>query len=316
MLVKTVFITGATGYLGQAVAARMQRGGRTVYGLARSESGAQRLAAHGVRPVFGSLDDVDILIREARSADAVVDTASADHAPSTRALLDALAGSEKKYIRTSGTGVYTDLAHGEAGETVYTEDSDHTPAPVVATRNASDLSVLLAAERGVHSVVIRPPMVFGDGASEQLPLLIRQAIRSGKSLYVGAGENRWSNAYIADVAEAYSLALEKAPPGSLYNLAAGEARMRDIAEAVAVLTGVGSAESCTPETAYAVFGKRWVDVALASNSRVDASKARRELGWNPQGPGLLDDLTTGSYRRVWADKADPHDSSSADQEAS
>jgi hypothetical protein len=48
-------------------------------------------------------------------------------------------------------------------------------------------------------------------------------------------------------------------------------------------------------------------VALSSNSRVDSGKARAELGWSPVGPSLLDELTVGSYRRLWAGKGDPHD---------
>ncbi|MGW6159369.1 hypothetical protein ACWFRM_40655, partial [Streptomyces sp. NPDC055144] len=43
-------------------------------------------------------------------------------------------------------------------------------------------------------------------------------------------------------------------------------------------------------------------IGLASNSRVDSTKARTELGWTPQGPALLDELVHGSYRRVWGPK--------------
>jgi nucleoside-diphosphate-sugar epimerase len=218
-----------------------------------------------------------------------------------------LAGTDKTYIRTSGTGVFTDLAQGDLNESVFTEDSEHSPAEVVATRYATDIAVQAAAERGIRTVVLRPSMIYGDGASEQLPLLIRHAIFASRSLYVGQGENRWANVYLADLAEAYYLAIEKAPAGSVYNLAGSEACMRDIAVAVAALVGLESAESCEPETAYAAFGQRWVDVALSSNSRVDSAKARAELGWNPRGPGIIDELTTGSYRRVWAHKGDPHD---------
>jgi len=153
-------------------------------------------------------------------------------------------------------------------------------------------------------------MIYGDGASEQLPLLIRTAIASGRSLYVRSGENRWGNVYLPDVAEAYLLAEEKATSGSVYNLAAGEASMGDIARAIAQLVGLDEAQSCEPRVAYTAFGQRWVDVALSSNSRVDSAKARSDLGWNPRGPDLLDELITGSYRRVWAHKADPHDTAS------
>ncbi|MCM0614461.1 NAD-dependent epimerase/dehydratase family protein [Paenarthrobacter sp. TYUT067] len=302
-----IFVTGATGYIGQAVSQRLLQSGHVVSGLVRSESGAKALRARGITPVLGGLDDSSVLREAALAADAVIDTATADHAESTQVFLTALEGTGKKFIRTSGTGIYTDLAQGELNPTIFTEEVQHSPAEIVATRYATDLAVIDAASRGIHTVVLRPSMIFGDGASEQLPLLIRQAITSGRSLYVGRGDNRWSNVYIADLAEAYFLALHKAPAGSAYNLAAGEARMGDIAERIARLVGLQAAESCTPEVAYEALGQRWVDVAISSNSRVDSAKARTELGWSPAGPDLLDDLGSGSYKRIWAYKGDPHD---------
>lgn len=303
----TVLITGANGYIGQAICTRLQLAGHPIIGLVRSDNAAAALRARRITPVHGSLDRIDSLVAAVQTADVVIDTASADHAESTQAFLDVLAGTDKTYIRTSGTGVYTDLAQGELNQRVFTEDSEYAPADIVADRYATDIAVQAAADRGIRTVVLRPSMIYGDGASEQLPLLIRQAISTGRSLYVGAGENRWANVYLADLAEAYYLAVQKAPAGSVYNLAGAEARMRDIAAAVAKLVGLPTAESCAPETAYAAFGQRWVDVALSSNSRVDSGKARAELGWDPQGPDLLDELTSGSYRRVWAHKGDPHD---------
>ncbi len=308
----TVLVTGATGYIGQAVCTRLRIAGHTVHGLVRSDAGASALEARGVVPILGSLDDIDTLTEAATTADSVIDTASADHADSTYAFLEALAGTQKTYVRTSGTGVYTDLAHGSLNEQVFDEETEHRPADVVSTRYATDTTVRAASAAGVRTVVIRPSMIYGEGASEQLPLLIRHAISSGRSLYVGAGDNRWANVYLADLAEVYLLALEKAPPGSAYNVAAGEARMGDIATAIATLVGLGSAESCTTRSAYAAFGQRWVDVALSSNSRVDSSRARSELGWDPRGPDLMQELTTGSYRRLWVQKGDPHDHEVAD----
>lgn len=302
-----ILITGANGYIGQAVSARLQVAGHDVYGLVRSEPAAAGLRARGLTPVLGQLTDSDIIKAAASEADATIDTASADHAESTDLFLSVLKDTGKTYIRTSGTGVYTDLAHGTRNEKVYREDDEFTPADVVATRYATDLAVQRAAQTNVRTIVIRPSMIYGDGASEQLPLLIRQAITSGRSLYVGEGRNMWANVYLPDLAEVYLLALEKAAPGSIYNIGAGEEQMRDIATSIANLVGLEAAESCAPELAYAAFGQRWVDVALSSNSRVDSTKARRELSWNPEGPSLLDDLTRGSYRRLWAYKGDPHD---------
>ncbi|WP_291049718.1 NAD-dependent epimerase/dehydratase family protein [Herbiconiux sp.] len=302
-----VLVTGAVGYIGQAVSQRLQIGGYAVSGLSRSRAGLRALDARGITPVQGDLDDAPLLERLAGEFDVIVDTATADHAESTAAFLRGLDGSGKTYVRTSGTGVYTDLAHGAASDAVFTEETPHIPAEVVATRYASDAAVQAAAERNIRTVVIRPSMIYGDGASEQLPLLIRRAIISNRSVYVGDGLNRWSNVYLPDLAEVYALALEKAPAGSVYNIGSGEAAMADIAGAVATLIGLGAAESCSAQEAFDAFGQRWVEVALSSNSRVDSTKAREELGWNPLGPSLLEDLTYGSYKRVWSFKGDPHD---------
>jgi len=307
MPAQRVLVTGAVGYIGQAVAQRLLVAGYEVSGLARSESGVRALRARGIAPVQGDLDDVALLADAAAAVDVVVDTATADHADSTAAFLAALAGTDKTYVRTSGTGVYTDLGAGEHSDALHTEATPHTPAPVVAIRYESDLAVQAASGSGIRAIVIRPSMIYGDGASEQLPLLIRNAIIHRRSIYVGSGANRWSNVYLPDLAEAYLLAIEKAPAGSIYNIGSGEATMADIAQAVATLVGVDEAESTNPEEAYEVFGRRWVEVALSSNSRVDSRLARDELGWNPLGPALLDDLTTGSYKRIWAHKGDPHD---------
>lgn len=302
-----VLVTGAVGYIGQAVSQRMQIGGYAVSGLARSAAGLKALAARGIGPVQGDLDDSALLEGLAREFDVIIDTATADHAESTAAFLHGLDGSGKTYIRTSGTGVYTDLAHGAASDQVFTELAPHTPADVVATRYASDAAVQAAAERNIRTIVIRPSMIYGDGASEQLPLLIRRAIISNRSLYVGDGLNLWSNVYLPDLAEVYALVVEKAAAGAIYNIGAGEAAMKDIAGAVATLVGIPNAESCTAEEAFDAFGQRWVEVALSSNSRVDSTAAREQLGWNPLGPSLLDDLAYGSYKRVWSYKGDPHD---------
>lgn len=305
MTTQRVLVTGAAGYIGQAVARRLQRDGHAVSGLVRSQVGVATIQAQGITAVRGDLDEIGRVVDVDRY-DCVIDTATADHAPSTSALLSMLTDTGKTFIRTSGTGVYTDLAAGRPSNRIYCESDDFEPAAVVAARYRSDQQVMAAAARGIRTIVIRPSMIYGDGASEQIPLLIRHAVSAGESIYVGDGANRWANVFLGDLAEVYASALEKAPAGSAYNIASGELPMRAIAEAIAELTGV-PARSVPLAQAHAALGERWVDVALASNSRVDSSLANRELGWTPVGPALLDDLVHGSYRRLWGAKADPHD---------
>ncbi|HET6468808.1 MAG TPA: NAD(P)H-binding protein, partial [Geminicoccaceae bacterium] len=107
-----VFVTGATGYIGGSVAARLLAAGHEVRGLVRDGAKAALLEAQGIVPVPGSLDDADVLRREAAAVDAVVNAASSDHRGAVMALLDGLAGTGRPFVHTSGTSVVADDAAG------------------------------------------------------------------------------------------------------------------------------------------------------------------------------------------------------------
>src|SRR6187431_2154121 len=100
-----IFCTGASGYIGGSVAAHLIAAGHQVTGLVRSPEKAEAVRARGIEPVLGTLDDAATLAQAARAADVVVNAASADHKGAVVALLDALAGSGKPFIHTSGSSV-------------------------------------------------------------------------------------------------------------------------------------------------------------------------------------------------------------------
>ena len=79
-----IFVTGASGYIGGSVAAALAADGHAVRGLVRSD--AKAVAAHGIAPVIGTLDDTDLLQTEAQGADAVINAASSDHRGAVEAL--------------------------------------------------------------------------------------------------------------------------------------------------------------------------------------------------------------------------------------
>ena len=74
-----IFITGANGFIGGAVACTLIADGHAVRGLVRDRRKADTVAAHGIAPVIGSLDDAALLRAEAQGADAVVNAANSDH---------------------------------------------------------------------------------------------------------------------------------------------------------------------------------------------------------------------------------------------
>ena len=289
-----IFITGAGGYIGGSVAAALLANGHHVRGLARSAPSAAKLAACGIEPVLGTVEDADLLAHEARKSDGVINTASADHAGAVESLIAGLEGSSKPLLHTSGSSVVGDDARGSRrSEQVFDGLTPLVVNPAKQSRRNIDLSVLGAAARGVRSAVICPSLIYGVGAglnphSVQIPFLVANARERGRVQIVGAGLNVWSNVHIDDVVDLYLLALAKAPAGAFYFAENGEASFGDIGAAIASRLALPEVESLPPELAAQRWGEPKAYFSLGSNSRVSSIRARRELGWAPRHASLID----------------------------
>ena len=277
-----IFLTGANGYIGGSVACALIAAGHKVRGLVRSSAKADAVAAHGIEPVIGSLDDTALLQTEARAADAVVNAASSDHRGAAEALIAALAGSGKILIHSSGSSIVADLAMGEPSDRIFDEATLLTPVPEKIARVAIDQLVRFAP--GIRSIVICNSMIYGQtlgppAQSVQIPALTRQAKVSGVARFIGRGLNRWSNVHIADVAALYVLALAKASARAFMYVESGEEALGEIANAIAAKLGLGAAQSWSADEAIAAWGRNMVMFSLGSNSRV-RGKAAAALGWS------------------------------------
>jgi len=291
-----VFLTGATGYIGSAVAEALQKAGHKVTGLARTPEKAKRLEARGIRTVLGDLLRPETIAAPAHAAEGVIHTASTNdaHAPQAdaavaRAILDALQDTSKPFVYTSGVWVL-----GSTGEKTADELTPVNPTPLVAHRTGIEQEVLRGKQHGVRSVVIRPALVYGRGGS--IPRMLVQSARdTGAAQYVGDGQNRWPFVDVDDLAQLYVLAVEKAPAGSLYNASHGPSyRVREVAEAASIGGGAKGKTHATPlEEARKTMGA-FAD-ALVLDQQVSGEKAKKELKWSPRAGSVLDDLKNGSY---------------------
>lgn len=279
-----VFVTGASGYIGGAIAATLVRAGHRVRGLVRDPRKAAAVAACGITPVLGALDAAPLLAAEARAADATVNAADSDHAGAAATLLAACAG--RALLHTSGISLLSDDAEGHAGDTIHDETTTFPPHPDKAARAAIDAAILAAASAGEAFAVIRNPLIYGDAigppaASVQLPALAATARRLGRPRHVGPGRNIWSHAALPDIAALYRLLLARRERGLFY-AEAGEADFATLTAAIAAALRQPPPLPWTIEEAAAEWGEQRARHTFGSNCRVRARRARA-LGWRPQG---------------------------------
>jgi nucleoside-diphosphate-sugar epimerase len=294
-----IFLTGATGLIGGSIGATLAQQGATVMGLVRNSAKAEAVRHFGMTPVIGDLDDTNLLQREAKAADTVVNAASSDHRGAVDALVSALAGSGKPLVHTSGSSIVSDEANGEYSDRVFDENSLPTPEPDKQARVALDAAVLAAP--GAKGIVLCNTMVYGDALgpkahSVQLPRLIDEAVESGTAHYIGRGLNVWSTVAISDLVSLYLLAVREFPAGTFAFVENGEYAFRDLAQAIATAYGLNGPESMSIEDAVAKWGREAAVFALGSNSRVRGKRAR-ELGWKPVSNSPLPWITASGERQ-------------------
>jgi nucleoside-diphosphate-sugar epimerase len=288
-----VFLTGATGYIGSAVAERLRAAGHQLSALARSDAAAARLSAAGIEPIRGDFGDSKSVAAGARGADGVISLATtydpAVDGPAIDAILEALAGSNKPFIYTSGI-----WSHGDTGGKVVDESSRPNPAALVAWRQGVEDRVLGAARQKIRTVVIRPAIVYGRGGG--IPAgFVESARKEGAAQFVGTGENRWPFVHVDDLADLYLLALENAPPGTLLLGVSGEAHpVREVAAAASRGAGANGRVRAWPlQDARKKLGA-YAD-ALVLDQQASGKRAQQLLGWQPHRADVLEDIERGSY---------------------
>ncbi len=276
-----VFITGATGYIGGAVAAAAARAGHDVIALAHTDSALQSLRARGWHAVAGDLRDGEGLERRARQSDAVIhaantggpDAAEVDTA-ATRSFLRALGHTGKSFVYTSGVWV---LGAGRSDE-----DTRPDPAALIAWRAPLEAEIVTAAP-GIRSVVVRPGIVFGRGGG------IPGMIARGEVPVIGTGAQRWPLVHVDDLADLYVRALHAAP-GTILHGVATTVTMREMA--LLSRHDQSGIETKSVDDARAALGA-FAD-ALALDQDVDSTRTRIVMQWRPRRLSVIEELLTPS----------------------
>jgi nucleoside-diphosphate-sugar epimerase len=289
-----VFVTGASGGIGQVVTEELVAHGHEVLGLARSAASAQKVVAAGGTPLLGGLGELDMLTAAAREADGVIHLAfSNDFSDLERSIAEeglamdtigaALIGTDKPFSIVSGTT----SAAGRAA-------TEHDPTSItgpVGGRGINARRILDLASRGVRVSTVRLPRSVHERyvAYGFAGLLIRAAQRSGVSAYVGDGSQRWPAVHRRDAATLFRLMIEKGEAGTTVN-AVGDEGDSMLAIATAIGEQLGLPVQHVPAETFGPLGQ-----IFAIDQPASSAWTRDTYGWQPSHPNLLADLKAGDY---------------------
>jgi nucleoside-diphosphate-sugar epimerase len=289
-----IFVTGASGFIGQTLCPLLLAGGHEVSALVRRAGSAP----DGTTPVAGDLSD------GVRLADALSSTRSecvihlaaeiasqrdarkvrAVNVDGTKCLIDACLALKGANPATGPRFVFAStVVTGNAHGAILTED---IPLPVETPYGRSkEECERLVLDSGLPAVIVRPSHVYGSGGwyVDELVPRLRQA---GRFAVIGSGENLWDVVHVHDVATALMLAAENAPAGSVYHVVDEEpVGYGEFMAFTARTLGVGAPRKIPTALARLVAGDNAVD-AVVRSARSSNAKIKRELDWSPRFPSF------------------------------
>jgi nucleoside-diphosphate-sugar epimerase len=287
-----VFMTGASGYIGTAVARELVRAGHDVTGMHHSPESATRVRDAGATPILGDLVDPVTYAEIAGAHDVLIHLAfdREDPIAADRSAVDTLIEAARSHMMRDAHVIYTSgcWVLGETGDEPADEDADvDHPAPVVEWRPAHEEHLLGMTGEGSNltPTVIRPGMVYG-GTGGFVTTLFASAAEEGAARYVGDGENRWSLVHRNDLATLYRLVVEERADGIFHAVDGTPVRVRDMARAASEAAGAGGKTRGMPlEEARAELGP--VADALVLDQALVTRRAE-EVGWKPTHPSFVE----------------------------
>jgi nucleoside-diphosphate-sugar epimerase len=220
-----IAITGATGFIGKKLVARLVERGDTVRLLTRSPAVSKPaplvqpyecdLVTVGANDLSSMLDGVDVLYHCAGQLTNTL-AMKALHVDATRKLVEAASGRVKHWVQLSSVGVYGQLHDG-----FITEEAALNPVgQYEITKTESDRIVIDGANKGGYSYsILRPSNVFGAEMTNQSLFAMIAMIDRGLFFFIGKPGASANYIHVDNVAEGLiRCGTMEAARGRIFNL--------------------------------------------------------------------------------------------------
>jgi len=310
-----ILVTGGGGFLGSAICRQLLARGDQV--TAYQRSAANDLEKLGVNVVRGSITDAELLNSVSKGADAIIHTAAraglsvkyddyfAPNVIGTRNVLNAcqVNGISKLVFTSSPSVTHADGDIEGGNESLPYPDTYNSPYP--QTKALAEKEVMAANCAELHTVSLRPHLIWGPGDNHLLPKLIERA-KHGK-LKLPGPDKLIDTVYIDNAARAHLLALDKLEScpetvgGKTYFISNDEPMTQSrvisgLLEAAGVKVDIQAisprlaiAAGTLLETGWKLFGlksepplTRWSAEHLSTAHWYDISAAKRDLDYSAE----------------------------------
>ena len=298
-------VTGATGFVGTALRARLTAYGIEVVPAVRNPSGLPHEVAVGNLDALTdwhlALAGCDAVVHLAARVHVMDDTAQnplalykATNAEATlRLASQAAQAGVKRFvfistIKVNGEGFPhpRPLSHGERGAYVETDAPAPEDAYAISKMEAEQGLRQIAAETGMEVVIIRPPLVYGPGVKANFAALMR-AVQRGWPLPLGAVHNQRSLVALDNLVDFIVTCLSHPQAANQTFLVSDgqDLSTTELVRGMAHASGVPARLLPVPvwalQAGASLLGKGDAVQRLCGNLQVDMSKARSLLGWVP-----------------------------------
>ena len=295
-----VLVTGANGFIGNALCEALLCSGHVVRGALRSAySGITAVESQVVGEINGSTDwsealrNIDVVIHLAarvhvmddQSADPLAEFRRVNVDGSLNLAKQAASAGVKRLIYLSSVKV-----NGEytlPGRPFRESDMANPQDAYGRSKFEAEQGLLLVAQQtGMEVVIIRPPLVYGQGVKANFASMMR-AVKRGIPLPLGAIHNSRSFVYVGNLVSLIANCItHPAAANQVFLVSDGSdlsttQLLKKCATALAVKSRLWHVPESLIESLAALVGKRDVAQRLCGNLQVDITKAQSLLGWAP-----------------------------------
>jgi len=303
-----VLVTGASGFLGRAVAAAVRDAGHEVRTFQRRASGVadveeQRGSMADAAAVRRAVDGVEAVVHLAAKVSLAGDPADFTrvNVDGTRTLLEAArAAGVRRFVHVSSPSVVHTGA-SIAGDDAAPASPEHARGDYARTKAAAELLALDADVPGFAVVAVRPHLVWGPG-DEQLVGRIVDRARRGRLPLLDSGAALIDTCYVDNAASAMVAALDRAEDvhGRAYVVTNGEPRpVADLLAGICTASGVPAPRLHVPAGVARAAGSlveavwrvrpgsdeppmtRFLAEQLSTSHWFDQRRTRADLHWTP-----------------------------------